>query len=117
MQFMLLIYGTHKGWSAMTEEAFGELMAGHGRLQAELRATGEFVATNELPLENAKIVRRVDGALKIATGPLNPDGDIIAGYYQVECSGIDRATEIAERLAEVEFGLIEVRQTSRDPEH
>jgi hypothetical protein len=79
MQFMLLIYGTHEGWSAMTEESFAALIAGHGRLQAELRATGEYVETNELPLDDARIARRVDGAVHVTRGPLNPDGDIVAG--------------------------------------
>jgi hypothetical protein len=114
---MLLIYGTRDGWSAMTQESFGELMAAHGRLQAELRASGEFVATSELPLENAKVVRRSGAVVDVAAGPLNPEGDIVAGYYLVECVSIERATEIASALAEAEFGLIEVRQTMSAPVH
>jgi hypothetical protein len=114
---MLLIYGTHDGWSSMTQESFGELMAAHGRLQAELRSSGEFVATSELPLENAKIIRRRAGVVDVSAGPLNPDGDILAGYYLVECATIERAAEIASTLAEAEFGLIEVRQTTSVPQH
>jgi hypothetical protein len=117
MQFMLLIYGSHDGWNSMTEQSFGELMAAHERLQAELKSTGEFVSTGELPLEDARIVRTHDGRLEIAPGPLNPEGDIVAGYYLVEFATIERATELAGSLAEAEFGLIEVRRTTSAPSH
>lgn len=117
MQYMLVIYGNYAGWKSSTKEDFEKLMAGHARLQAELTASGEFVATSELPLDNAKIVSTRGGSLAVTAGPLNPGGDIVAGYYMVECATVERASEIAGVLAEIEFGLIEVRQMTRDPQH
>jgi len=115
MQYMLLIYASYAGWSSSTPEDYVTLMAGHDRLLAELRSSGEFVAVSELPLDNAKIVRTADGSTTVTPGPLNGEGDILAGFYQVECANGERAAEIAGRLAEIEFGLIEVRQMARDP--
>ena len=117
MQYMLLIYGNYAGWKASTRADFEKLMAGHAQLQAELTASNEFLDTSELPLDNAKIVRTAGGSVSVTDGPLNADGDIVAGYYQVECESGTRAGEIAGRLAEIEFGLIEVRQMTRDPQH
>jgi hypothetical protein len=116
MQYMLLIYGNYEGWNAGTQQDFEKLMAGHQRLQAELTASGEFVSTSELPLDNAKIVTTRGGGPVVSTGPLNADGDIVAGYYVVTCASVERASEIAAQLADIEFGLIEVRQTSRSPQ-
>ena len=117
MRYMLVIYGNYAGWKSSTRQDFENLMAGHGRLQAELTASGEFVATSELPLDNAKIVCTRSGSAVVTAGPLNADGDIVAGYYVVECATVERASEIAAVLAEIEFGLIEVRQMTRDPQH
>jgi hypothetical protein len=117
MKHMLLIYGNHDGWNAMTQESFADLMDAHRALQEELTISGELVDTNELPIEGSKIVRGVQGKPLITDGPFTESKEIVAGYYIVDCASIDRAAEIAARLGEIEFGLIEVRKISRDPEH
>ncbi|HEY1531185.1 MAG TPA: YciI family protein [Galbitalea sp.] len=117
MQYMLVIYGNFEGWRSSTQDDFDQLMAGHHELQEELTASGEFLGTSELPLDNAKVVRTGSRGSSVLDGPLDPSGDIVAGYYLVECNSVDRATEIAKRLADIEFGLIEVRQTTRNPVH
>src|ERR1700710_2928878 len=117
MKYMILIYGNLESWKAMDADSFAALMAAHGALQQELKASGEFVDTNELPLDNAKIVRTRGGVAEVTDGPFVEIKEIVAGYYIVECEGIDRATEIAGKLAEAEFGLVEVRQMTSQPDH
>ena len=92
-------------------------MSAHVALQQELKASGEFVDTNELPVDNAKIVRTKGGVSEVTDGPFVEIKEIVAGYYIVECAGIGRATEIAGKLAEAEFGLVEVRQMTSQPTH
>jgi hypothetical protein len=117
MKYMILIYGNHESWNAMDAASFGALMEAHTALQQELKDSGEFVDTNELPLDNAKIVRTKGGVPEVTDGPFVEIKEIVAGYYIVECDGVDRATEIASRLAEAEFGLVEVRQLTSQPRH
>ena len=117
MKYMILIYGNLESWKAMDADSFATLMAAHGALKQELKASGEFVDTNELPLDNAKIVRTKGGVSEVTDGPFVEIKEIVAGYYIVECEGIDRATEIAGKLAEAEFGLVEVRQMTSQPSH
>jgi hypothetical protein len=117
MKYMILIYGNVESWKAMDADSFGALMAAHGALQQELRASGEFVDTNELPVKNSKIVRRKGGVSEVTDGPFVEIKEIVAGYYIIECEGMERATEIAGKLAEAEFGLVEVRQMTSQPDH
>jgi hypothetical protein len=117
MKYMILIYGNVEGWKAMDADSFRALMAAHTALQQELRDSGEFVDTNELPVENAKIVRTRGGVSEVTDGPFVEIKEIVAGYYIVECDGIDRATQIAGKLSEAEFGLVEVRQLTSQPSH
>jgi hypothetical protein len=117
MKYMILIYGNVEGWKAMDTDSFGALMAAHGALQQELKASGELVDTNELSVKDAKIVRTKGGVFEVTDGPFVEIKEIVAGYYIVECEGIDRACQIAGKLAEAEFGLVEVRQLNSEPNH
>ena len=72
---------------------------------------------NELPAENAKIVRTKGGDSEVTDGPVVEIKEIVAGYYVVECEAVERATEIATKLGEAEFGLVEVRQMTSQPRH
>lgn len=112
MKYMLLIYGNHTAWDAMTEQSRQELVRVHDVLQAELTASGELIDVNELPLQDAKIVRTSGGVPVVTDGPFAESKEILAGYYLVDCVGVDRAAEIAGRLVEAEFAPIEVRQVS-----
>jgi hypothetical protein len=117
MKYMILIYGNLESWKAMDADSFRALMAAHSSLQQELKASGEFVDTNELPLDNAKIVRTKGGVSEVTDGPFVEIKEIVAGYYIVECESVDRAAQIAGKLAEAEFGLVEVRQMTSQPSH
>lgn len=117
MKYMILIYGNVESWQKMNAESFAALMATHDALKHELKASGEFVEANELPAENAKIVRMKGGLSEVTDGPFAEIKEIVAGYYVVECESVDRATEIAAKLGEAEFGLVEVRQMTSQPRH
>ena len=117
MKYMILIYGNMESWMAMKPDSFNAIMAAHSALLDELKASGEFVDTNELPLDNAKIVRTKGGVAEVTDGPFVEIKEIVAGYYIVECGSMDRATQIASKLAEAEFGLVEVRQMTAEPSH
>jgi hypothetical protein len=112
MKYMLLIYGNHAAWDAMTEQSQQELIQVHVSLQAELTASGELLDVNELPLQDAKIVRTSGGVPVVTDGPFAESKEILAGYYLVDCASVERAAEIAGRLVEAEFAPIEVRQVS-----
>ena len=104
-------------WNAMDAGWFRSLMAAHAAQQEELKSSGEFVDTNELPLDSAKVVRTGGGVSQVTDGPFVEVKEILDGYHIVECAGIDRAIQIAGRVAEAEFGLVEVRQMTSQPNH
>ncbi|MDQ1569730.1 MAG: hypothetical protein QOF79_404 [Actinomycetota bacterium] len=113
MKYMLLIYGNTDAWNAMTKEGTDEVMRVHQALQQELIASGELLETNELPLDEAKIVRTKGGVPAVTDGPFIEVKEILAGFYLLECASIERATEVAGRLVEAEFSLVEVRHVGR----
>jgi len=93
------------------------MLGGGGWTKQATHDIRAFIDTNELPVDNAKIVRTKGGVSEVTDGPFVEIKEIVAGYYIVECAGIGRATQIAGKLAEAEFGLVEVRQMTSQPRH
>ena len=49
VKYMLLIYGNEELWHSFPQEEMAEVVADTEALQAELKATGEFVAPTAWP--------------------------------------------------------------------
>lgn len=49
----------------------------------------------------ARRIRLRDGAPVVTDGPYPKSGEVLAGYWIVECESFDRATQIAARLTAI----------------
>ena len=112
MQFMVMIYGSHEAWSALTPQQGDEIGRKHKALQAELGASGELIDHKELDVEGARVVRTRGGVAEVVDGAFSEGRELLSGYYLVEVLGAERALEIAARFGEAEFAPIEVRRLS-----
>lgn len=115
MKYLLIIHGNYEAWNAITPDGIEKIMQAHKSVTDELTASGELIETNELSVNGAKVVRTTGGVPVVTDGPFIEVKEILAGYYLIECVDIDRAVEIAARLAEAEFAPIEVRQINSSP--
>ena len=107
MRFVILIASNPESravWESMDPVAQADGIAVYARLVAELRASGELVETERLAEPSA-------GVLVGATdGPFAEAKEFLAGFFIVDCSGMERAVEIASRIPEAaKHGLVEVR--------
>jgi hypothetical protein len=110
VKYLLMIYGSKATWDGWSEADYQTVISGHTALHAELVRTGELVSTEGLTSAGARTVR-VRGGLPVVTdGPFTEAKEMLAGYYLVECESLERATEIAGRLPEARFDLVEVRR-------
>ncbi len=110
MKYMILTYGSQRDYDALAGKDAGEDTGRPGSSAADVAAIGEFLtadlaASGELVdaqgLSAPVLARRVqlrDGAQVVTDGPFAETEEVLAGYWIVECAGIDRATEIAARL-------------------
>jgi hypothetical protein len=116
MKYMILAYGSQQEFDAIAaspeeQSAIGEFLA---KFTGELTASGELVDAQGLA--EPMLARRVqlrNGAQLVTDGPYAETEEVLAGYWIVDCAGIDRATEIAALLNECPgpqaAGGIEVR--------
>jgi hypothetical protein len=112
---MILIHSNETAQSAWDAGEKADLDAAHGTLIGELMASGEFVDTNELDMDDVMVVGRHNGEPVTTRGPFTEGTEWIGGYYIVDVTDRDRVVEIAGRLAENKYSPIEIRRLMHTP--
>jgi hypothetical protein len=113
MKYLLLIYhnpGTRQIWDSLSQSQRAEGLAAYAELNEELAASGELIVAEALaepPLAKRVTVR--DGQTMTSDGPFAEAKEQLAGFYLVECDGMERAVAIAARIPEAPVAEIEVR--------
>jgi hypothetical protein len=110
MKYIILTYGSQKDYDAMSgldadrpalkPEDFAPMHAFMESFTKELVESGELVENRALdaPVHTRRVQLR-NGVAVVTDGPYAETKEVLAGYWIVECSSFDRATEIAARLA------------------
>jgi hypothetical protein len=110
MRYMLLLYDNDDTREAFFGPGSETLMGELDAILAELRESGELIATDPLadPAQT-RTVRVSEGVPVITDGPLAEAKEHFAGYLIVDCESPARAEEIATRWPSAPFAPLEVR--------
>jgi hypothetical protein len=112
VKYLILIYSnplSRELWEGFSEAEQAEGFGAYAALTEDLAASGELIMAEALA--DASLARRVpagEGALT-TDGPFAEAKEQLAGFFLIECDGIERAMAIAARVPEAELGLVEVR--------
>ncbi len=110
MKYMLMIYGNEELWSSFPEEEFERVVTETNVLQAELKASGEFVGAYGVGDQVlAKTVTLVDGAPAVTDGPYLETKEYLGSFDIIDVDSLERALEIAARVPFARIGKVEVR--------
>jgi hypothetical protein len=113
VKYMILIQSNPQfleRWQALPEERRERFGHDHRALSAELAESGELVASEGLA--DPALAKRVTVAgdqTMISDGPFAEAKEHLAGFLLIDCDGEDRALEIAARVPDAVWGLVEVR--------
>ncbi len=113
MKYLILIHSNpqfQERWQGLTDAQRAEFGRGHRALTEELIESGELVVSEGLA--DPALAQRVtvrDGVTTLADGPFAEVKEHLAGFYLVECGTRERAVEIAARIPDAVWGLVEVR--------
>jgi hypothetical protein len=110
MKYMLMIYGNEELWSSFPEEELERVVAETNALQAELKASGEFVCAYGVGDQVlAKTVTVAGGVPAVTDGPYLEAKEYLGSFDIVDVDSLDRALEIAARVPFARHGEVEVR--------
>lgn len=113
MKYVILIHHNQLSqgvWEKMPDDARLAGLAVYRALNEELAASGEAIVHEALAQpETAKRVTVRDDGVFSTDGPFAEVKEHLAGFYFVDVADEARALEIAARIPEARFGLVEVR--------
>jgi hypothetical protein len=108
MKYLVMIYSnpaSRTAWEGFSDVDKARGLKIYAELVEELVGTGELIVTEALA-DPSHARRPFPG-----DGPYAEVKEHLAGIFLVECAGMDRALEIAARIPEAPYGLVEVRPT------
>ena len=109
MKYVVLIYGnpaSRTAWEGMSDEQRAAGLALYQQLNDDLDASGERIVSERLAFP--ELTKRIGGGM-ITDGPFAEAKEFLAGFYLLDCDSEERALEIARRIPEASFGVVEVR--------
>jgi hypothetical protein len=113
VKYLILIYSNSASreiWESFSDDQRAEGYRWYAAFGEELAAAGELLASEAL--DDPTLTTRVsvrDGQVVTSDGPFAEAKELLAGFFLLEVDGLARAVEVAARLPEAEFGLVEVR--------
>jgi len=113
VKYVILIYrnpAARQMWESLSDSDRSVGLEAYRELNAELATSGEHIASEALtyPEDGRQVWRREDGTIS-SDGPYAEVKEHLAGFFLVDCAGLERAVEIAGRIPEADMGLVEVR--------
>ena len=110
MQYIVLIYGSEKGWSSMSRTNVEQMYAEYKKYSEELAKAGVIRGGSELkPTSTASTVRVRGGKRQVTDGPFAETKEQLGGFYLINAEYLDEALDIAAHIPGAVQGEIEVR--------
>lgn len=114
MKYMILMTASQQNYDALAGKSDTlpnwspsdiQAMLDHmDAVNEELQQAGEWVDAQGLTEpKDARRVQLEGGELVVTDGPYAETKEVLAGYWIVDCDSLERATEIAERVARCPF--------------
>jgi len=115
MKYLILIHqnrGAREQFASFPPDVQAAGMQGYYDLNAELTRTGEMVSAEALADDStATVLSLKSGTVVTSDGPFAESKEMLAGFYLVDVTSLERALEIAAQIPEVQAGAgdVEVR--------
>ena len=110
MQYIVLIYGSEKGWTAMSRPDVEKMYAEYKKYSEELVKAGVMRGGSELkPTSTATTVRVRGGKRQVTDGPFAETKEQLGGFYLIEVPNLEAALDWAAKCPSARDGSIEVR--------
>ena len=110
MKYLLMIYANDETFAGFAPEEMDALIADTEALQAELRASGEWLAAYGVADQaQCKTVSAKGGEALVTDGPYIETKEYLGSFDIIDCESYERAVEIAAAVPFTRYGSVEIR--------
>ena len=110
-QYMLLLYNDPANYTKFTSEQGQKVMEKYFAFGQRLRGRNMWISSHKLADEPGRVLRTSGGRTTTTDGPYSETKEWLGGYYLIEASNYQAASEIAQECPILEHGgTIEVRE-------
>jgi hypothetical protein len=113
VKYLILIHSnpaTREIWEGFSDAQQAEGFQAYAALSDDLAASGELIVSEALADPSlAKRVTVREGRTMTSDGPYAEAKEHLAGIFLIECESDERVIEIAARIPEAPYGVVEVR--------
>jgi hypothetical protein len=110
VKYLLMIYANDETFACFAPDEMERLIADTEALQAELRASGEWLAAYGVADQvQCKTVTTKSGEPLVTDGPYIETKEYLGSFDIIDCESLERALEIAAMVPFSRYGSVEVR--------
>lgn len=110
MKYMLLVHHDEEAFGKRSEAERQQLLQESVQLANQLHANGQYLSAAPLhPSSETSCVKVRDGKRFVTDGPFAETREQLGGYFLIDATNLDEATDIAARIPGARIGTVEVR--------
>jgi hypothetical protein len=111
VKYVALVYSNPGAFEALSQSERDEMMREADAYLKRFSESGELLGGGQALADasNGKTVRVRKGVPAVTDGPFAEAKEQLAGYYELDCESLDRATEIVAHDPAAKFWAVEVR--------
>lgn len=108
-KYMLLLYDEREGRDAFIEKGPEVLQKAMEKYIAWAKRP-YVISTQGLTPDGGRVIKPVDGHLRVSDGPFIESKEVLGGIYLIEAANYEEAVRLAMDHPQLEHGTVEIRQ-------
>jgi hypothetical protein len=112
VKYVLLIHSNPALWESLAPEEANRVLGDHFAMIEELTKSGELVGPVRGLANERTFVEIRNGVPAVTDGPFGEAKEQLAGVFELDVEGLDRAVQIAGPLAQ--YSVVEIRPLMED---
>ncbi len=99
MKYVIMMQVDPAVLEQLAEEHQQQIGEGHGAFMAEIKESGEFIATQALAdPSRSKVIRNAGNGPEVTDGPFVESKEFLGGFYLIDVEDEARAIELAKQI-------------------
>jgi hypothetical protein len=109
--YMLLLRESPTDFAGMSPEEMQSIIQKYTAWRDRLDTDGHLIGSDKLRDGEGRVMKRVDGAVRVLDGPYSETKEVVGGYFAIRAADYDEAVKLCRECPHLGYGgTIELRE-------